>query len=483
MALQAKMSEMFEQKAADKNLPMARLLAKRLGGIPEDQIEGVSQMLARNPQGMMTLIQELPMRETQEMLAGGEIPIGGGAASGASIEPQQPSQGYGQQVSGPPLQTPSSLTRARTPEPIPMKIARGTVGPQNITQETAAQAIIPSVQQSLASVQAPQQSATGQAQIQQQAVQNAPLSGQGPRGIPLAEATPKQLQEYVRTLPAKAVKPVVDAWKWAQKNRREEEELALRKREVSAKEAKVFKDTTQKGTADFIEKTRKEAEDIPEQQALLSRMKENIVRMNTGFFSLDNLADLTHVDAFRTARGAELFAAAKEYWLKDLKGTGGQKNMMLEKVLFSVLPNAGKRAEANLGFADLQQMKIDLSLGKWKIMQELRPQYTSKDGVVSDDLRDAVNKRFLEYADEVQNHTAYRIQRDSEFGKDDSDYRREMVTTTGDMKHVKDVYLTPGRAAYLKNVARGDSEKAARLAIKLGYKIPKSDWMKEQSGE
>ena len=82
-------------------------------------------------------------------------------------------------------------------------------------------------------------------------------------------------------------------------------------------------------------------------------------------------------------------------------------------------------------------------------------------------LIDDVNKHVREYANKIQENTAYKIQEIEENNAD-----LEQLTN---LSHVDNVYLTEKRRDALIQMAKGDKEKAIKVALKLGYKIPDRD--------
>ena len=195
--------------------------------------------------------------------------------------------------------------------------------------------------------------------------------------------------------------------------------------------------------------------------------KNSISTGNTGLLSPDNLADLTHIEAFRTAKGEALRSVAKEYIFSEVKGLGSNNNQMLDKQILSIIPNVGKTQEANLAWTEIQQMKLDLALAPQMFIEELKKNHLDKNNYPKQSLIDDVNKHVREYANKIQENTAYKIQEIEENNAD-----LEQLTN---LSHVDNVYLTEKRRDALIQMAKGDKEKAIKVALKLGYKIPDRD--------
>lgn len=400
--LENKMKEMFIQREADKNLPMAKILAKKLGANP-GEIEGISQMLARQPAIMGKIIEDLPMRGVQEDIAGGGIPAnrlygtGGGSGTedqGQPFESQQaPQQNFRQQTSGPPLQTPSSLTPAKAPDPIPMRIVNGQVGPQNIAQEMAAQQRTPSVQESLQSVQAPQQTAAMTPPRPQQPGQ-APQP-QGQETIPFEQITPQQLQEYVRTLPAKAVKPVIDAWNKAQDVRRKEEELAL-------KRTKTFFEV-EKTPREFIKQLNTDYGKALKQRPIYKLMESKAPEIQKGSVARRFLMDRFELPAGMMLNPTE--EGIDKVAQQLLRGISADyKGRILQSEVENYMRSNPSLLNSPEGMQKLARMSMALDKmteKKWHLKNEIVAQHKKEGQPLPEDLESEILEKAPDYSDEA----------------------------------------------------------------------------------
>ena len=224
----------------------------------------------------------------------------------------------------------------------------------------------------------------------------------------------------------------------------------------SEKEIQKAREGEQENVQSFIEGAQKKAAEVPVLQSLLNVAKNSISTGNTGLLSPDNLADLTHIEAFRTAKGEALRSVAKEYIFSEVKGLGSNNNQMLDKQILSIIPNVGKTQEANLAWTEIQMF-----------IEELKKNHLDKNNYPKQSLIDDVNKHVREYANKIQENTAYKIQEIEENNAD-----LEQLTN---LSHVDNVYLTEKRRDALIQMAKGDKEKAIKVALKLGYKIPDRD--------
>ena len=296
---------------------------------------------------------------------------------------------------------------------------------------------------------------------------------------PLAEMSNDEFNNTLRQYPGATNKKLLINAREKQQDRRlkeagvnlAEEKLDLSREKFSwqksEKEIQKAREGEQENIQSFIEGAQKKAAEVPVLQSLLNVAKNSISTGNTGLLSPDNLADLTHIEAFRTAKGEALRSVAKEYIFSEVKGLGSNNNQMLDKQILSIIPNVGKTQEANLAWTEIQQMKLDLALAPQMFIEELKKNHLDKNNYPKQSLIDDVNKHVREYANKIQENTAYKIQEIEENNAD-----LEQLTN---LSHVDNVYLTEKRRDALIQMAKGDKEKAIKVALKLGYKIPDRD--------
>jgi len=224
------------------------------------------------------------------------------------------------------------------------------------------------------------------------------------------------------------------------------------------------KEAEQKRTQDFITQTEGEAREIPLQQNLLNIAKRSIQEGNFGLLSPDQIAEWTKISAFRTPQGEAFRTAVKDYFLTDIKNAGARPNQFIEKMLADILPTVGKSYAANMVWAEMQQMKIDLNKRRSDLIRQLSPKYSDQYGKPTPALIDAVNTEMMDYGDKLQDRTAYRMQEVMEHDATQQEMRSTKKVTEG-------TPLTASRAKELTTIAGGDRQKAIKAAKMLGYKI------------
>ena len=87
--------------------------------------------------------------------------------------------------------------------------------------------------------------------------------------------------------------------------------------------------------------------EIPMLESSVMAMEDAVTNGDQSFWSLDNLAEQTGMELFRTAKGGQFKTAAKTYFINDLKASGARPNQFLEKMLADALAKVGRSEEAN----------------------------------------------------------------------------------------------------------------------------------------
>jgi hypothetical protein len=106
----------------------------------------------------------------------------------------------------------------------------------------------------------------------------------------------------------------------------------------------------------------------------------------------DYLADVTGFEPLRTAEGAKLKTAIKDYFLSDLTRVGARPNQWVEQQLLDALPKIGRSTEANLITAEGLKFKLDLAKKRVDIIDELAAKDTEKHGYVKSDIDSRASK-------------------------------------------------------------------------------------------
>lgn len=96
----------------------------------------------------------------------------------------------------------------------------------------------------------------------------------------------------------------------------------------------------------------------------------------------DYFSDILGVEPFRTAEGAKLKTAIKDFFLSDLTRAGARPNQWIEQQLADALPKIGRSKEANLITAEGLKFKVDLAKKRMEIIDKLAEEQKKSHGYV-----------------------------------------------------------------------------------------------------
>lgn len=121
---------------------------------------------------------------------------------------------------------------------------------------------------------------------------------------------------------------------------------------------------------------------IPYQEQAIEDIKE--ASPNVGW--RDFVADLVGAEPLRTAEGARLKTAIKDFFLSDLTRAGARPNQWIEQQLADALPKIGRSKEANLITAEGLKFKVDLAKKRMEIIDKLAEDQKKRHGYVKGDI-------------------------------------------------------------------------------------------------
>lgn len=250
----------------------------------------------------------------------------------------------------------------------------------------------------------------------------------------------------------------------------------------SAKEKEGVKADV-KRSGEFLGKVDQIREGIPRKELSLRQIDEAIKSRGNLDFLGDTLADITGREALRSAKGAQLLSATKEFFLSDLGSIPGLRaNQFLEKALSSALTDPARKQEANEMVAAGMRSNLMLDKVKAELTSRLEDHYRQTLGYVPASISKDVNKALTPYAQEIQDNWANEVQHITErhnpqiekFMKVSNDPARRKAAA----KNVKLKKAIPGAVLdetmgmILLEKYNDDEAKALEAARKLGYKIP-----------
>lgn len=154
----------------------------------------------------------------------------------------------------------------------------------------------------------------------------------------------------------------------------------------------------QKRAEKIIDKADRLGENLPLQESYVNSMEDAVVNGDLSFWSPDNWANITGIEALRTAKGAQFLSSAKNYFIDDLKASGARPNMFIEKQLVDALAKIGRSEEANLAVLESFKFKNDLQKNWLETVRGLEKHYDETLGYLPGNISrvaEEMNKPFV----------------------------------------------------------------------------------------
>lgn len=148
----------------------------------------------------------------------------------------------------------------------------------------------------------------------------------------------------------------------------------------------------------FLDKIEDSRKSVQRAKSSLTAAESALAEKDLGFFSRDNIANLTGVDAFRSKEGAVFNSAAKNFFLADLESAVGRPNQFLEKILTQAIFGVGKSNEANETLLKFYKNQVDIDEKKIEITDQLEDFYSQKLGYVPGNIGRLVDAQLKPYA-------------------------------------------------------------------------------------
>lgn len=144
------------------------------------------------------------------------------------------------------------------------------------------------------------------------------------------------------------------------------------------------------------------AEGISQKENSLSLMEDAIKEGNLGFFSPDNLADITGIEGLRTAKGAQFISSGKEYFLGSLKRAGTRPNQWIEQQIQKMLPKIGRSTEANQTVIEALKSELSIEKEQMDIIDRISQEDEEKYGYIKGNIGQRARKELKSFADQEQ---------------------------------------------------------------------------------
>lgn len=196
--------------------------------------------------------------------------------------------------------------------------------------------------------------------------------------------------------------PFAKAKKYAAIGEKDLSNIASEEAKAKIKERSASAQRHESIATKTLESVAERAESLPQREVALQNMQDAIESGDSGFFSFDNLAEMTGIEALRTPEGSGFKTAGKEFFLGSLKRAGARPNQWVEQQISDMLPKIGRSKEANLSVTEALKTEMDVEKKQIELTHELADEMERNFGYVRRDLSDQVRKRIKPYAEEKQ---------------------------------------------------------------------------------
>lgn len=160
---------------------------------------------------------------------------------------------------------------------------------------------------------------------------------------------------------------------------------------------------------EILKSTAARAETLPQKEMALQNMNDAIQNGNLGFFSKDNLAEITGIEGFRSPQGAVFKTAGKEFFLGSLQRAGARPNQWIEQQISDMLTKIGRSTEANLSVTEALKTELEVEKKQIELTNQLADQLENQLGYIPRDLSAQVQKLMTPYAQEKQKELKERL--------------------------------------------------------------------------
>lgn len=181
----------------------------------------------------------------------------------------------------------------------------------------------------------------------------------------------------------------------------EKRRMAQEEREFLPK--KHFIEHESKRNSEFLDKIHRTEEEIPNTEFNIKMLEDAALNAGKWAAFRDTMAEKTGFEGFRSAAGAELQSAIKNYFLSDLSSIkGGRPNQLIEKQLLDAYPKAGRDAIANQKVIAGMKMKESLQKLQMQVANDLKDKFIESKGYLPTNFEDMVKKEVRSKAGEIE---------------------------------------------------------------------------------
>lgn len=247
------------------------------------------------------------------------------------------------------------------------------------------------------------------------------------------------------------------------------------RRNADRKAFREDRDFAYKRAGKYLEKVDESRKTVGDQSEALNLMENAIREGNTEFWSADNFANFLgrYGEGLRTAKGAQLLNAQKEFLVSDIGRVGNRPNMWIEQQISGALTKIGRSDEANLTVVEALRARNERDKKRIEVTDALEQQYMKPPaegglGYVPGNIAALVDEAMKPYNEAAGKKLAYKLRQIQE---------RE---SSGSFKELMKKKVTPGTPLTLEMASMfvekyKTPEKARENAKKLGYYIPEPE--------
>lgn len=210
-----------------------------------------------------------------------------------------------------------------------------------------------------------------------------------------------------------------------------------------------------------LDKAEEISQTLPVKNTALKLMVDSIANKDLSFWSPDNLAEITGIEAFRSPEGAIFKTAAKEYFLGNISRAGARPNQWIEQQIADMMTKIGRSTEANLSVARALQNETAIDEERVRLTEETFAQLR-KEGKDVGDLGTMVNSRLSKFAEQKQNELFNDLRAIKAVGEGKPQKYHKVAQGTE---------ISPYMVDALLGSFNNDPEKALQEAKKLGYAV------------
>ena len=185
-------------------------------------------------------------------------------------------------------------------------------------------------------------------------------------------------------------------------NRRRQDERA-----AVSKEKRL--ESGHKRAEKIIDTADKLGEELPLLESSIMAMEDAVVNGDQSFWSPDNIAEMTGIELFRTAKGGQFKTAAKTYFINDLKASGARPNQFLEKQFVDALAKVGRSQEANQTVIESFKFSNDIKRKKLETIRNLQKFYEEGNGYLPSNFNRIVEETMEPYIKDRQKEYEKRL--------------------------------------------------------------------------